>query len=107
MIASVCYRGSRDLLREIRANASGHRFRAAIAGHDTPTLFDWLIEALSYQGIADRVAYDYMERYGGITWRDIEQSLSRRVSCEASELLALLRLPLPKELRDLCRTESH
>ena len=82
VIASVCYlAGSRDLLREIRANASGHKIRAAIAGHDTPTLFDWLIEALSYQGIADRVAYDYMERHGGITWRDIEQSLSRPVSC--------------------------
>jgi hypothetical protein len=73
--------GSRDLLREIRANPSGHKIMAAIAGHDTATLFDWLIEALSYQGIADRVAYDYMERHGGITWRDIEQSLSRPVSC--------------------------
>jgi hypothetical protein len=31
-------------------------------------------QSLSYQGIADRVAYDYMQRHGRITWRDIEQS---------------------------------
>jgi hypothetical protein len=82
VIRSTCYlAGSRDLVREIRANASGRRIRAAIARRDTPALFDWLIEALSYQGIADHLAYDYMERHGRITWRDIEQSLSRSVSC--------------------------
>jgi AMP-binding enzyme/AMP-binding enzyme C-terminal domain len=82
VIRSACYlAGSRDLVREIRANANGRKIRAAIASHDTPPLFDWLFEALSYQGIADRVAYDYMQRHGRITWRDIEQHLSRRVSC--------------------------
>ena len=82
VIAHACYlAGSRNLLAEIRYSRWGRKIRAAIARHDTPALFDWLIEALSYQGIADRVAYDYMERHGGITWTDIEQSLSRSVSC--------------------------
>jgi hypothetical protein len=78
---ACCWAGSRNLLAEIRHSRWGRKIRAAIAGHDTPALFDSLIEALSYQGIADRVAYDYIKRHGGITWRDIEQSLSRRVSC--------------------------
>jgi hypothetical protein len=83
VIGSACYlAGSRDLIREIRENVSGSNIQAAIARHDTPPLFDWLIEALSYQGIADRVANDYMERHGSITWRHIEQSLSRSVSCQ-------------------------
>jgi hypothetical protein len=73
--------GSRNLIAEIRSDVCGPKIRTAIARHDTPTLFDWLIEALSYQGISDRVAYDYLEQHGGITWRDIEQSLSRPVSC--------------------------
>ena len=37
--------------------------------------------ALSYQGIADAVAYDYMERHGRAAWRDIDQKLGRGVSC--------------------------
>ena len=37
--------------------------------------------ALSYQGIADAVAYDYMERHGRAEWRDIDQKLGRGVSC--------------------------
>ena len=37
--------------------------------------------ALSYQGIADAVAYDYMERHGRASWRDIEQKLSQGANC--------------------------
>jgi hypothetical protein len=37
--------------------------------------------ALSYQGIADAVAYDYMERHGRASWRDIEQKLGQGVGC--------------------------
>jgi hypothetical protein len=82
VIRSACYlAGSRDLIRELRASANGRNIRAAIAHRDTPPLFDWLIETLSYQGIADRVAYEYMQRHGGISWRDIEQSLGRSASC--------------------------
>jgi hypothetical protein len=82
VIAYACYlAGSRNLIAKIRSDVCGPKIRTAIARHDTPTLFDWLIEALSYQGISDRVAYDYLEQHGGITWRDIEQSLSRSASC--------------------------
>jgi hypothetical protein len=44
-------------------------------------VFDWLMAALSYQGIADAVAYDYMERHGRAAWRDIDEKLGRGVSC--------------------------
>jgi hypothetical protein len=92
VIKSACYMaGSRDLVRELRASANGRKIRAATAGHDTPPLFDWLIETLSYQGIADRVA----------------EFEPLRVVSKASQLLALLRLPLPKEPRDLRRAEPH
>jgi hypothetical protein len=44
-------------------------------------VFDWLMAALSYQGIADAVAYDYMERHGRAAWRDIDQKLGQAASC--------------------------
>jgi hypothetical protein len=37
--------------------------------------------SFSYQGIADQVAYDYMERYGQATWQVIASDLRRRPNC--------------------------
>src|SRR5438067_1253832 len=34
-------------------------------------VFDWLLAALSYQGISDQVAYDYMQKHGRATWAEI------------------------------------
>ena len=53
----------------------------AIARHDTAAIFDWLVSALSFQGISDRAAEQYMARHGTITWRDIERSLAQKPSC--------------------------
>ena len=36
---------------------------------------------LSYQGISDSVAYQYMEDHGRITWADVEASLKSSPSC--------------------------
>jgi hypothetical protein len=36
---------------------------------------------LSYQGIADQVAFDYMERHGQATWQVIASDLRRGPSC--------------------------
>ena len=44
---------------------------------DTAAVFDWLIAALSYQGIADQIAYDYMEQHGYVQWDDIKQKLAQ------------------------------
>jgi hypothetical protein len=55
--------------------------QAAILRHDTPALFGWLMSALSYQGISDQVARDYMERHGQVTWRGIEGGLAASGSC--------------------------
>jgi len=53
----------------------------AIRRHDTAILFDWLMAALSYEGISDRVAYDYMERHGRAKGHDIESRLGHGTTC--------------------------
>ena len=68
-----CLAGSAAIIEEIDEDGS---LRSAIAKRDTPALYDWLISALSYQGISDQVAFDYMERHGRPTWRDIERNLA-------------------------------
>ena len=73
--------GSANLIDDIRADLQADKVRAAIRNRDTAAVFDWLMAALSYQGISDQVAYDYMEQHGRAAWRDIDQKLGRGVSC--------------------------
>ena len=53
----------------------------AVRDHDTPVLFDWLVEALSFQGISDAVAAGYMDQHGNVRWADIAEALSRNPTC--------------------------
>ena len=82
LIHAVCgLAGSPSLLDEIRADLRAEKVRAAIRHHNTAAVFDWLMAGLSYQGISNQVAYDYMERHGRAAWHDIEQKLGRGASC--------------------------
>jgi hypothetical protein len=82
IIHAICgFAGSATWIDDIRADLRADKVQAAIRHRDTAVVFDWLMAALSYQGIADAVAYDYMERHGRAAWRDIDQKLGRGVSC--------------------------
>src|SRR3984893_6460051 len=76
LIHAICgLAGSPTLTDEIRAEIRPAKLRAAIRNPDTGPLFDWLMSALSYQGITDQVAYGYMEKHGRATWRQIKEAL--------------------------------
>ena len=63
-----CLSGAASLIDDNRADLRAEGIPSAIRRHDTATLFDWLVSALSYQGISDQVASDYMERHGRATF---------------------------------------
>jgi hypothetical protein len=82
IIHAICgLAGSPTLIDDIRADLAADKVAGAIRRHDSATVFDWLTAALSYQGIADQVAYDYMEKHGRAAWADIDRKLRRGVSC--------------------------
>ena len=82
IIHGVCgLAGSRTLIDEFRAELRAEKVLAAIRRRQTGPVFDWLMSALSYQGISDQVAYEYMDKHGRAKWRDIEQKLDRRATC--------------------------
>ena len=60
--AICCLAGSASYLDDIRADLRDRGISRAVRDHDTPVLFDWLVEALSFQGISDAVAAGYMAR---------------------------------------------
>jgi hypothetical protein len=73
-----CLAGDSEFLAH-RTSGKNKSLAAAIARHDTARLFDWLVEALSYQGIADRVTSEYMRRHGRARFASIEASLVRPI----------------------------
>jgi hypothetical protein len=82
IIHAICgLAGSATWIDDIRADLRADKVQAAIGHRDTAVVFDWLMAALSYQGISDQVAYDYMERHGRAEWHDIDQKLGQGVSC--------------------------
>jgi hypothetical protein len=82
LIHAVCgLAGSPTLIDEIRAELRTDKVSAAIRNRDTGPVFDWLMSALSYQGISDQVAYEYMEKHGRATWRQIKEGLDRGAHC--------------------------
>ena len=82
MVHNVCcLAGTASLIDDNRADLRAEGIPSAIRRHDTATLFDWLVSALSYQGISDQVAYDYMERHGSATWADIDAKVAASPTC--------------------------
>src|SRR6266849_10116619 len=82
IIHAICgLAGSATLIDDIRADLTADNVRAAIRHGETAAVFDWLMAALSYQGISDQVAHDYMEKHGRAAWADIDQKLGPGVSC--------------------------
>ena len=76
-----CLAGAASLIDDIRTDLRAEGIPRAVRRHDTATLFDWLISALSYQGISDQVASDYMERHGRPRWDDIDAKIAAGPSC--------------------------
>ena len=73
--------GDRSLIEETRLNLARTGVIAAVRRHNTPVIFDWLIEALSYQGVSDSIAFGYMERHGRLRWHEIAEALAHQPSC--------------------------
>jgi hypothetical protein len=82
LVHSVCcFAGNPCYLEDIWSDLRTEGIGTAIADHDSPALFNWLMTALSYQGIANRVAAGFIEQYGNIQWSDIERALAQPPSC--------------------------
>ena len=77
LILQTC-RASPDpfYLRRLRTDLTRTGIKATVSTHDTPVLFGWLMDLLSYQGVSDAVAWTYMEQHGRVTWADIDAALN-------------------------------
>jgi hypothetical protein len=76
-----CLAGVPSYVDDLRADLRKNGVLAAVNDHDTARLFDWLMSILSFQGIANRVAEDFIHKHGNVGWSDIEQALAASPSC--------------------------
>ncbi len=72
-----CLAGAFDLLEGSRDEA----LCIAVERHETGALFDRLVYAFSFQGIADDIAINYMAKHGQATWASVRKNLDRQPSC--------------------------
>jgi hypothetical protein len=52
-----------------------------VRDHDTAVLFRWLVDALSFQGISDAVAWAYVSKHGSVEWTEIAEALAQPPQC--------------------------
>jgi hypothetical protein len=82
LILRVCHlAGTEAFIDEAGLGPDGKDLRKAIRSRNTAALFDHLVAALSYQGISDEVAKNFMDRHGLATWRVIGSALWKQPSC--------------------------
>jgi hypothetical protein len=81
LVHSICCLAGDPEFFDHRRSGGKNSLAACVERHDTARLFDWLVAALSYQGIADRIAHDYMQRHGRARWASIDASLALNPSC--------------------------
>ena len=82
LVRQVCdLAGARDLIANLRGDLDAQGILGALEAHDTPTIYNWMVRNIAYQGISDYVAHDFMDRHGSVTWSQIEQSLGDEPTC--------------------------
>jgi hypothetical protein len=83
LVREVCdLAGQVTCIDDLRQDAIDAGLIAAVKGHETPAIFNWLMRILSFQGISDAVAEGYMVRHGNVTFAEIAASLATNPSCD-------------------------
>ena len=68
-------------LVELRTRLAAEGVAFAVRSRDTPALYDWLMRALSYQGVSDAIAWRYMNEHGAVAFSDVGEALNDCSSC--------------------------
>ena len=81
LVAVSTLSSNRHYLTELRATSVENGTSVAVAAHDTAALFEWLADALSYQGVSDAIAERYIDEHGYVTFGELAHALEATPSC--------------------------
>src|SRR6267154_6699678 len=92
LVRRICQvAAAHSLIDDSRVGLARHGVIAAVRRHDTPVIFDWLLDLVSYQGVSDSIAYSYMEQHGRVRWRDIAGGLGEIAELLEADVLLVVR----------------
>lgn len=82
LVLEVCrHAGSHDLVEVARRNLTREGITIAVRRRDSAAIYGWLLKAVSFQGISDYVAANYMEKNGSVSYAEVENALAVAGSC--------------------------
>jgi hypothetical protein len=82
VVGAICeLAGEPSYVDDLRADLREHGVIRAVTNYDTPRLFGWLMSILSYQGISNRVAEDFIHKHGNVSWSEIKDALAETPAC--------------------------
>lgn len=82
LITDVCeVAGSPSLIEDAGDELAQAGVIDAIQRHDNATIFNWLMDAVSYQGVSNAAAYGYIQAHGNARYSRLAASLQRPPSC--------------------------
>jgi hypothetical protein len=70
-----------SFLSDIRAGTAASGLQRCVALSDTPAIFDFLMDLIPFQGVADTIAAGYVRKHGNVGWNDVHRALARSPSC--------------------------
>jgi len=82
LITDVCeVAGSPSLIEDAGEELAQAGVIEAIRRHDNATIFNWLMDAVSYQGVSNAAAYGYIQAHGNANYGRMVASLRQSPSC--------------------------
>lgn len=83
LVGAICIvAGAPGYVDDLAAQFRPWRLRSLSPSHASAVIYDWLAWSMSYQGISDEVARNYMADHGTPTWAGIEASLRHPGGCD-------------------------
>lgn len=77
--------GARNIISDASTSLADAGVTRAIQRRDDALIFDWLFDAVSYQGVSDAAAATYIAEHGALRARQLRHMLKQQPSCPKLE----------------------
>jgi hypothetical protein len=108
LVQSVCdIAGPQDLIDDARVELAAAGVIEAVKRRRDATIFEWLMDAVSFQGISDSVAAGYIAGHEKISAASVSKALRNKPSCEKLQGYHRFFGCNYRKWRDTCAEPEH
>lgn len=108
LVRNVCeIAGNRNLIDDARVELASAGVIEAVKRRRNADIFNWLMNAVSFQGISDAIAYGFIESHERIRLQDITKALNARPTCPKLRSYHAFYGCGYRKWKDICAEPSH